>query len=102
MHYFLRIQQYMRTTLEYVHISAYIPFELIYIARTMKKHILATRVGRYVNNSVHVLTRGLGISISEYLRKLILQDLESRHLFEEALAKSIDESSPTLTSKEVG
>ena len=59
---------------------------------TMKKHILATRVGHYVNNSVRFLTRGLGISISEYLRKLILQDLESRHLFEEELIKVIDAS----------
>ena len=56
----------------------------------MKKHILATRVGHYVNNSVRFLTCGLGISISEYLRKLILHDLESRHLFEDELAKAVE------------
>ena len=56
----------------------------------MKKHILATRVGHYVNNSVHVLTRGLGITISEYLRKLILQDLESKRLFEDELARTFE------------
>ncbi|MFX0200387.1 MAG: hypothetical protein ACFFCW_30075 [Candidatus Hodarchaeota archaeon] len=65
----------------------------------MKKHILATRVGRYVNNSVRDLTRGLGISISEYLRKLILQDLDSRRLFEEELAKAIDTSNGDTRAK---
>ena len=57
---------------------------------TLKKHILATRVGHYVNNSVRVLTRGLDISLSEYLRKLILQDLDSRRLFDDELARSIE------------
>ena len=58
----------------------------------MKKHILATRVGHYVNNSVRVLARGLGISISEYLRKLILQDLESKRLFEDELTEALKKS----------
>tara|TARA_B100001971_G_C18067508_1_gene471259 strand:- start:644 stop:835 length:192 start_codon:yes stop_codon:yes gene_type:complete len=56
---------------------------------TVKKHILATRVGHYANNSVRTLARGLGISVSEYLRKLILQDLESKRLFEEDLSKAL-------------
>jgi len=58
----------------------------------MKKHILATRVGRYAYNSVRVLSKGLSISVSEYLRNLILQDLESRRLFEDELAKVVDDS----------
>jgi len=57
---------------------------------TVKKHILATRVGHYVNDSVRGLTRGLGISISEYLRKLIIQDIDSRRLFEEELARAVE------------
>lgn len=62
----------------------------------MKKSykILATRVGQYVNNSVRRLTVGLGISISEYLRRLIIQDLDSRSLFDDDLkiaVESVDE-----------
>ena len=56
----------------------------------MKKKIIATRVGHYVHNSVKDLTRGLGISVSEYLRKLIIQDLDSRRLFEDDLAQAVE------------
>jgi hypothetical protein len=56
---------------------------------SLKKHILATRVGHYVNDSVKILTKGLDISVSEYLRKLILHDLDSRQIFQNELEKNI-------------
>ena len=59
---------------------------------TQRKPALATRVSPYVNTSVRKLAKGLGISISEYLRKLILQDLDSRKMFEGELKKAVDES----------
>ena len=59
----------------------------------MRKHVIAARVGKYVYNSVQGLTKGLGISISEYLRKLIIQDLDSKRLFEEDLARVVEASS---------
>ena len=36
------------------------------------------------------MTLGLGISVSEYLRKLIIQDLDSRRLFEDDLAQAVE------------
>ena len=70
----------------------------------MKRKIIATRVGYYVHNSVKDLTGGLGISVSEYLRKLIIQDLDMRHLFEDELAQAVESSkaseSNTLESHE--
>ena len=59
--------------------------------KTLKKHILATRVSSYVNNSVRALAKGLGISVSEYLRKLILQDLDSRKMFEDELKRAVEQ-----------
>lgn len=65
---------------------------------TQRKPILATRVSPYVNQSVRRLTRGLGISISEYLRKLILQDLESRKLFQDELKEAGDQSEKSVAA----
>jgi hypothetical protein len=45
---------------------------------TQRKPILATRVSPLVNKSVKQLAETLGITVSEYLRKLILDDLESK------------------------
>lgn len=59
---------------------------------TLKKHFIATRVNARVNRAVKMVARGLGISISEYLRKLIIQDLDSRKMFEGELRKSVNES----------
>ena len=58
----------------------------------MKDFILATRVNGYANNAVRALAKGLGISISEYLRKLILQDLESQKLFQDKLKEAVEQS----------
>lgn len=58
----------------------------------MVKPILATRVVPVINKSVRKLTRGLGISISEYLRRLIFQDLDSRRIFNDELKKAVEEA----------
>jgi predicted RecB family endonuclease len=59
---------------------------------TQRKQAIATRVSPYVNQSVRKLAKGLGISISEYLRKLILQDLDSRKMFQDELKKAVEQS----------
>ena len=56
----------------------------------MKKAILATRVGSYIDKSARMLIKSLDISISEYLRRLIMQDLDSRKLFDEELREVIE------------
>jgi hypothetical protein len=58
----------------------------------MRKPALATRVSPYVNQSVRKLAKALGITISEYLRKLILQDLDSRKMFQDELKKAVEKS----------
>ena len=58
----------------------------------MRKPILATRVAPYINKSVRRLTKALGISISEYLRRLILQDFDSRKIFDDELKRVIEQS----------
>ena len=45
---------------------------------TLKEHILATRVGKNIHFSVRMITECFDLSISEYIRKLILSDLDSR------------------------
>lgn len=55
----------------------------------MGKQTLATRVSPYINKSVRMLSKGLGVTISEYLRRLILQDLDSRNLFDDELRRII-------------
>jgi len=67
--------------------------------KTVRKPILATRVSPYINQSVRRLTKGLGISISEYLRKLILQDLDSRKMFEDELKKAVEQSDEESKSR---
>ena len=47
----------------------------------MKKTIWS-RVGADIDKSVRKLAEAMGISISEYVRRLILEDLDSRNLFE--------------------
>ena len=51
----------------------------------MKEHMLATRVGHSIYNSVQTITEAIDISVSEYLRKLILSDLDSKILIDEEL-----------------
>ena len=58
---------------------------------TLKKNILATRVSTYVNTTVRKVVRGLGISVSEYLRTLILHDLESKGMFKEELKHTLEQ-----------
>ena len=48
----------------------------------MKEHMLATRVGHSIYNSVQTLTEAIDISVSEYLRKIILSDLDSKSLLD--------------------
>ena len=48
----------------------------------MRKPILATRVSPYVNTSVKQIVKNLGITVSEYIRSLILQDLNSKKFFD--------------------
>ena len=48
----------------------------------MRKPALATRVSPEVNTSARKLAENLGITVSEYLRSLILQDLNSKKLLE--------------------
>ena len=56
----------------------------------MKEHILATRVNDYINKSVRLIAGALGISISEYLRKLILHDLDAMKTFVDELKKECE------------
>lgn len=56
----------------------------------MKEHILATRVNDYINKSARLLAEALGISISEYLRKLILHDLDTMRTFVDELRKKAE------------
>ena len=58
---------------------------------TRRKPALATRVSPTVNNAVRQRTKTLGITISEYLRKLILDDLESKQLLSNDFKKNIEE-----------
>jgi len=59
---------------------------------TQRKPALSTRVSPIVNTAVRQLTKALGITISEYLRKLILQDLDSRKMFQDELKKAVEQS----------
>jgi hypothetical protein len=59
---------------------------------TQRKPALATRVSPVVNIAVRRLTEALGITISEYLRKLILDDLESKKMFEDELKTAVKKS----------
>ena len=59
---------------------------------TQRKPAIATRVSPVVNNAVRQLTGALGITISEYLRKLILNDLESKQMFEGEIKEAIEKS----------
>jgi len=59
---------------------------------TQRKPALATRVSPNVNASVRRLTKALGITISEYLRKLILDDLESKQMFKGEFKKAVEQS----------
>lgn len=54
----------------------------------MKEFILATRVGRRVYDNVQVISMAQDISVSEYLRKLILSDLDSKILIDEELRRA--------------
>lgn len=68
----------------------------------MRKPILATRVSPVVNKSVRLLTKGLGITISEYMRRLIMQDLDSRNFFNEELKKALqshDDGQPIIVEE---
>jgi hypothetical protein len=53
----------------------------------LRKPAIATRVSPAVNNAVRQLSKALGITVSEYLRKLILDDLESKRIFNEQFTK---------------
>jgi len=53
----------------------------------LKEHMLATRVGHSIYNSVQTLTEAIDISVSEYLRKLVLSDLDSRSLLDDELRR---------------
>ena len=59
---------------------------------TRRKPAIATRVSPVVNTAVRQLTKALGITISEYLRKLILDDLESKQMFKGELKKAVEQS----------
>ena len=54
----------------------------------MKKTIWA-RVSPDIDKSARMLAKAMGISISEYVRRLIIQDLDSRNLLE--LEKAVRE-----------
>lgn len=56
----------------------------------MRKPILATRCAPCVNNAVRKLANSMGVSISEYLRRLVLQDLDSRKMLDEELKKAVE------------
>ena len=58
---------------------------------TVRKPAIATRVAPAVNNAVRKLTKILGITVSEYLRKLILDDLESKRILNVQFPKTIDQ-----------
>ena len=58
---------------------------------TVRKPALATRVSPVVNNAVRQLTKALGITISEYLRKLILTDLETKQMFWGEFKKTVEQ-----------
>lgn len=67
---------------------------------TLKDNILATRVTHFVHKTVKMVAKGLGISVSEYLRTLILHDLESKGMFAGELKKAIEHSEPEKKPKE--
>jgi len=58
--------------------------------KTERKLALCTRVSPYVDKSVRKLAKGMGITISEYLRRLIMQDLDSKRLFNNDLRRTVD------------
>ena len=57
---------------------------------TERKPAIATRVSPYIDKAVRKLAKGLGITISEYLRGLILQDLDYRNLFRDELKRTVE------------
>ena len=59
---------------------------------TYRKPAIATRVSPAVNKAVRQLTNALGLTISEYLRKLILDDLESKGMFNAQIKESIEQT----------
>lgn len=69
---------------------------------TRRKPALATRVSPIVNIAVRRLTEALGITISEYLRKLILDDLESKKMFEDELKTAVKKSEPKARKETPG
>ena len=60
-------------------------------SKKVKKTIWA-RVGPEIDKWVRNLSQAMGISISEYVRTLILQDLESKGMFKEELKKNLERS----------
>ena len=59
---------------------------------TQRKPILATRLSPIVNKRVKQLAKALGITVSEYLRKLILVDLETKQLFSEKIRETVEQT----------
>ena len=58
---------------------------------TQRKPAIATRVSPRVNKAVKQLTKTLGITVSEYLRKLILDDLESKRILNSQFATTLEQ-----------
>ena len=58
---------------------------------TKRKPALATRVSPNIYNSFKLLANNLGITVSEYLRRLILQDLESKKMLQYRLKNADQE-----------
>jgi len=69
---------------------------------TVRKPAIATRVSPVVNNAVRQLTKALGITISEYLRKLILDDLESKQMFRGEFKKTVEQPQTKDLKERIG
>ena len=55
----------------------------------MKEFTLATRVGRSIYETVKLFSLNYEISVSEYLRSLILADIESKFDMDEELKRGL-------------
>ncbi|MEM2351237.1 MAG: hypothetical protein QXT26_02400 [Thermoproteota archaeon] len=56
----------------------------------VQKTILWTRVDTKIRNVVEKLAKAKGVSISEYLRDLVLEDLDRRTIFTTVLKEDLE------------
>ena len=74
-----------------MHIYKTCYYVVVVAKNTLKTNIVGTRVSPDVRSTIEKLTASQGVSISEYVRQLIISDLDKRSIFTTKL-KTLQES----------